>query len=58
MSEMSLILIFLSLGLSIVCMGVVLAIASIDECDYRNDLYKQQRKDKTKWIKTKKNLVN
>ena len=50
MSEMSVIIILLSMGLSIVCMGVVLAIASIDECDYRNDLYKQQRKDKTKCI--------
>jgi len=48
MSEISVLIILLSMGLSIVCMGVVLAIASIDECDYRNDLYKQQRKDETK----------
>lgn len=46
MSAMSLILIMLSLGASIIIMGIVLAIASIDECDYRNQLYKQQRKDK------------
>jgi|TARA_R100001463_G_scaffold35656_6_gene77427 hypothetical protein len=47
MSEISVLIILLSMGLSIVCMGVVLAIASIDECDYRNDLYKQQRREKT-----------
>ena len=41
MSVMSLILIMLSLGASIIIMGIVLAIASIDECDYRNKLYKQ-----------------
>ncbi len=48
MYEISLILIMLSLGAAIIFIGIVLAIASIDECDYRNDLYKQQRKEKTK----------
>ena len=48
MSEMSLILIMLSLGASIIIMGIVLAIASIDECEHRNKLYTQLRKDKTK----------
>jgi len=46
MSEMSLILIFLSLGLSVVFIGVVLAMSSINECDYRNKLYQLQQKDK------------
>ena len=46
MSEMSLILIFLSLGLSVIFVGIVLAMNSIDECDYRNKLYQQQQKDK------------
>ena len=46
MSVMSLILIMLSLGASIIFIGIVLAIASIDECNYRNELYKQLRKDK------------
>lgn len=41
MYEMSLILIMLSLGASIIFIGIVLAIASIDECNYRNELYKQ-----------------
>jgi len=46
MSQMSLILIFLSLGLSVVFVGIVLAKNSIDECDYRNKLYQLQQKDK------------
>jgi len=46
MSDMSLILIFLSLGLSVVFVGIVLAKNSIDECDYRNKLYQLQQKDK------------
>ena len=46
MSVMSLILIMLSLGASIIIMGIVLAIASIDECEHRNKLYTQLTKDK------------
>lgn len=39
----------LTLIFSVICIGVILAIATVGESDYRNELYRQQlRKDKTK----------
>ena len=50
MTVMSLILIMLSLGASIIFIGIILAVASINECNHRNELYKQLTKD-NKWLK-------
>ena len=45
MSEMSIIIIICTLAFAILCIGVCLANASIDEIEYRNNLYKQQQKE-------------
>ena len=47
----------LTLIFSVICIGVILAIATVGESDYRNELYRQQlRKDKTKWLHTQQQL--
>jgi hypothetical protein len=53
MSEMSLLIIFLFMGFAIICIGVCLANASIDEIEYRNNLYKQQRKENNELFNSK-----
>ncbi len=50
---MSLLIIFLFMGFAIICIGVCLANASIDEIEYRNNLYKQQRKENNELFNSK-----